>query len=250
MDNYNDILQRQYEFINNRSDDEKDIINQYTGDLYLRLNENLRDGYPLSKREQYAIDVLDSLFDKIKKINEPIKVYRGGNYIPKDIKAYISTSLSIDIAIEQFLTLGQNKEICCLMEILISPGSKVLPIENISQSRHEREILLPRYGTFIHTNTIYMVYKKYSIKTYQLTYVPTDISIDVPPQLTEVIPIIEEVSNPINLDRVKNLLDDELIRELKDVGYNDEDIYDYLLIQVNDIPDKLRVDILNYIHAI
>lgn len=274
MDDIREILKPQYEYINNLDQEEKDIILNYTKDGYRELNENLRKRKLLSLSQERMMYILDNIFNNIQAINEPIIVYRGGNYIPdSNVDSFISTSLDINVPLE-FIpkTSLMSTTRCCLMEILISPGSKVLPIEKLSDSRYEHEILLPRTGTFMLTNVTTINHRYYNnlidtITKYQITYVPNTVLLDYGigngddgddgtndddnnNDTNDDNIYTNDDNHMITLDnlavRLNNLVDKELITDLRDVGYDNNAIYEYLL-SYNHSLESMKNEILTYL---
>lgn len=108
-------------------------------------------------------------------LSESITVYRG---IRKEYNPdWMSYVLDRRIA----LSFAGNE--CCLLVIIISPGSKILPLYGISDVSHEREILIPPKGKFLITN----ITKGFSgIKIYDVVYVPPEtIVVNEPIQFDE-----------------------------------------------------------------
>ena len=116
-----------------------ETIGWYTGYGYEDFNRRLRIGADLTPLQNAHLAVLDELFSLVNTTAYPIVVYKG---IDKDEyesdKSFISTSTS-EIRASEFS--GEN---CCLIQITISPGSKVLYLENMSEFKQESEILLNR----------------------------------------------------------------------------------------------------------
>jgi hypothetical protein len=86
-----------------------------------------------------------TIFEHAPQLEQDLIVYRGGNSLSNynfPNRILISTTLSIDIA--NSFTQGS----CCLYEIRILKGSKVLPLREISEHEDEQEILIHEYGTF------------------------------------------------------------------------------------------------------
>lgn len=210
-------LKTQSKFVKNL---DKNIINsllQYTGTESYDINRALRHSLQLSDKQQYIINNIDNAFSQIPAIISPITVYRGINsdkFIP-EILAYVSTSIDKDIAIR----VGAGKE-CCLLEILVVPGSKVLPLKGISLFKNEKEILLPRTGKF-EINNKYIIN---STVVYNLTYLP-EFTVEVTykttvidaSKITDIAQIIDGLIENLKLIMIKyNYSRDEALDELLD----------------------------------
>lgn len=118
---------------------------------------------------------------------------------------------------------------CCMLEITISPGSKVLPLWPVSDSPSEEEILLDREATWISTNA---TINNSMQKSLFITYIPPN---------SHVVETKEE------LKEVKNVFDNDLITEriVKSLENDDLDFVDEKTISIiyksltgNIIPDK------------
>lgn len=90
----------------------------------------------LNKKEQELLDTLDELFENVPPIDQTQIVYRGiSTYFPlESIKSFISTSLSFDVA------TSFSGKYCCLLYITLSPGSKILPLKELSYLPSEEEM--------------------------------------------------------------------------------------------------------------
>jgi hypothetical protein len=168
-------LVKQYQYVNGLNVETKRVIGDYTGNEYEDLNYRLRNGATLSEEQMYMVKILDKAFISVPPLENPIIVYRGikSNLI-SEILSYISTSQDID----------QTKEFtgsqCCLLRITISAGSKILPIEYISEAKYEKEILLPRFGMLTITKQSYYG----NTKMYDLVFLPA-YSISITPETTK-----------------------------------------------------------------
>jgi hypothetical protein len=164
-DDLESILEPQFDYVNNLSDPIKAAILDYTAEAYRDLNERLRSGSILTSDQRRLLERIDQAFDRVPPTEQPIIVYRGvrGSFLP-DIVSYVSTSYDPDVAISFAGT------VCCYLKIIIPAGSHILPITGISKNPQESEILLPREGNFIITNT--RSNHLDGVKSYDLVYVP------------------------------------------------------------------------------
>lgn len=137
-------MEEQYRFVDSLPLDVKNIVYNYTDDSYKQLNEKLRSNILLSKQERILVDTLDDLFDDISLLTETLIVYRGiSKYYPfENINTFISTSLDKNVSI------SFSGKYCCILQIILPPGSKVIPLRSMSKLPGEEEILLPRNGNF------------------------------------------------------------------------------------------------------
>lgn len=135
----------------------KKFLNIYTGDYYKEFNKNMREGLKLTPLHQNMIKNIDLAFKGAIPITEPLYVYRGIDKYITDFsnKSYISTSLTYKTA-KNF-----SGTFCCILRILLTVGTKILPLMNISRAKEnysEDEILLDRDSQLIitshYTNTV------------------------------------------------------------------------------------------------
>ena len=173
----NPIIQKQLEFVNDLAENHKEIaksITKYTHDdkFYKTMNTNLLRKKRQPKEIQVDLDNIDEAFKAVPPLTEPLVVYRGKrkDEINKTDLSFVSTSLFSDTTVE-FTGIG-----CCILQITISPGSKVLPIYDISENQSEFEILLDRGGQFIVTGSeikqITSIDEGRDMKIIYVSYVP------------------------------------------------------------------------------
>lgn len=160
------------------------------------------------------IKLITSAFEKVEPLTTAITVWRGvsssesdkidftddesiartsrDDYLPEPWRvpdftrvSFISTTADINYALYSYVSSEPyelERPSCCLMEILVSPGSKILPLKGGYSHLRESEILLPYWGQLILTNTEIrdlryrssmnneMIQMK--VRVYQLTYIP------------------------------------------------------------------------------
>ncbi len=165
------ILASQYAYVKNLNDEVYSALYRYT-ESSTQINNSLYRKKSINPRIDQDIKLITRAFEGAPAISAAITVYRGivsDNFLP-EIKAFISTSHSRETALD---LVGKN---CCLLEILVTPGSKVLPLEEMSDVKHEREILLPCTGHFITTHT----FQEKELLVYQLTYV-SSVAVEITP---------------------------------------------------------------------
>ena len=150
----NPIIQKQLEFVNDLEENHKEIaesITKYTRDekFYKTMNTNLLRKKRQPKEIQVDLNNIDEAFKAVPPLTEPLVVYRGKKQdeVNKTDLSFVSTSLSVKVA-TAFAEAG-----CCVLQITVSPSSKVLPIYDLSNEPLEYEILLDRGGQFIITGS-------------------------------------------------------------------------------------------------
>jgi len=133
----------------------KDLID-YTHEDYRKINTLLRttkgnlSEISDDNVEKKKIQNIDLLFSLVDPITKPITLFRGvrkEQYTKEDF-GYVSTSFDMEIPMEYV----NAREQCCLIEITLPVGTKCLCIESISRYEGEKEVLLPRNGTFVLTS--------------------------------------------------------------------------------------------------
>ena len=118
----------------------------YTGDGYLFFNESLRK--KMIPKEKNHFDNIQKAFLNCPTLKNSIIVYKGvkitdeKDMYKKDL-AYVSTGTNY----ESTETFRGSK--CCVLQITVSAGSKVLPVYLLSENESEDEILLDKGGNFI-----------------------------------------------------------------------------------------------------
>ena len=138
-----DKVSIQKEFVKNLPHSIKGSLKWYTGPGE-ELNILLRNKERFGNFFQKQFDNISKAFNNVPKLEEPITVYRGMKESPNfNSKSFISTSVSREVAIDY------TSDVCCLLEILVTPGSKVLPLVSISLYPEQEEILLFGSLTFV-----------------------------------------------------------------------------------------------------
>lgn len=196
----NPIIQKQLQFVNDLIENHKEIaksITKYTDGekIYMILNTNLLRKKHQPKEIQVHLDNIDEAFKAVPPLTEPLVVYRGKKQdeVREVDPSFVSTSLFSDVTLI-FTGVG-----CCVLKITVSPGSKVLPIYDLSKVRHEFEILLDRGGQFIVTGSEINRYisgavESKSIKTIFVTYTP---------KIFEQTTLLSEIVDPEKLDETQ-----------------------------------------------
>jgi len=147
--NIDELLRNQMSFLSRIDEKTKESLAWYTGGNFDDFNTSLRKNKPLTTEQQHRLRDIDRLFTQIPATQYPITVYKGKN--TKNVyeidKAFMSTSEDYKSA-KQF----SGKD-CCILQINVSAGSKVIPIKGISREPDEKEILLDRGGQMLVTGS-------------------------------------------------------------------------------------------------
>jgi len=142
-------IHKQIDYVRNLPEHIKNSISWYTGGNFDLFNESLRNDKIPSDKHHFDNIVL--AFKACPPLTENVVVYKGidNDRVYEVDKAFSSSSYNIS-GVADF-----HGQTCCILEITISPGSKILPIFHISRIPSENEILLDRNGKFILTGTCF-----------------------------------------------------------------------------------------------
>jgi hypothetical protein len=220
---YEKMLEEHTEFLRNLS--EKDLVESlriYTTHEYKIINKEIREGGALSSRTEKIVNDIDSIFEMIYPIKEPLTLYRGVTI--KDIKydkTFISTTYNEKIA-KDFSTRSS----CCIIIFSIPVGSKVIFLESISDSPDEQEVLLDRNANFVIT-AIKEAKSLGEKDTIYITYIPPKAI-----ETKELEPVLEKAFDQL-----------EIIRRIVDIFPEDEfelfeDDEEALRSSINDLFQK------------
>lgn len=162
------VLFEAFDYVSALSSKIKHSLKEYTGDEFEKLNKRLRKGKILKPEHQNIMKDIDEAFKGVPPIEKSLVLYRGisKDFIP-DLKAFLSTSYDKEKALS-YVKERSDMTKCCLLEITVPSGSKVLPLELVSYNSFEREVLLPRTGDLVITNIIYQK----NLKIYTISYLP------------------------------------------------------------------------------
>lgn len=145
-------LSPQIKYIKNLSSDIKRSLIWYTnGYNFQDFNINLRFDNPLTAEQTYHLNNITKAFSNVPPLNNPIMVYRYTsvkNAIKTD-KAFTSVSMSSRVALKISREPQNEKRKCCILNILVPSGIKVLPLFAISDLKWELEVLIDRYTELI-----------------------------------------------------------------------------------------------------
>jgi hypothetical protein len=192
-------LQKQEIYINKLPQSIKKSLYWYTTEEYKDFNKRKRDGRLLTSEQRTHYENLLTAFYDVPPTKSVIVVYRGSTTIDGfSTKSFTSTTLDKS---ETKKFTGRH---CCLIEITVSPGSKVIPLRTISENPVEEEVLLDQGGTYISTSTTI----NEQMKTLFLTYIPE---------------ISQVVHNKDELKQAETVLDNGLIIERLVTFYEDDD---------------------------
>lgn len=193
-------LRRQYEYVRHLNKPIKEVLSDYTDNLFENLNFKLRRGEQLNEIQNEIVELIDGAFEGAPAIEDPIIVYRGiydTENVSTEVLSYISTSLD-ELEAKKFADTS-----CCLLRITVSSGSKILPLEEISRIPREKEILLPRTGQIIITNQ----HQDNELKIYDLTYLP-DNSLEINEEIPNLV-IEERFDSEEWVDRIVKIITPE-----------------------------------------
>lgn len=185
-------IAEQLDYVSALSDNIKNSLIDYTGSDYERLNKRLRMGLDLTEEQAHILRNIDNAFKGVPLLKKAITVYRGlsEDLIPK-ILTFLSTSYDKERA-SKFSSLK-----CCLLIINVPSGTKILPLEKISENPQEKEILLPRKGEFNITNITY----ENERKTYHISFIPeTAVAIDSKDSKQEIKDAIKKIEKTISIE--------------------------------------------------
>jgi hypothetical protein len=176
MDFY-ESFKDQLNYVDNLPKNIKKSILAYTQPygIYLNINKLLRQGKNMeTKEQQIVLNDIEFAFKNVPKTTKELKIWRGikppkYEFKTEEMVSLISGSRDRKIA-ENFALRFMA---CCLVEITIPVGSSILPIENVSMSKTEQEILLNRNGKYFQTGFVEYkegVHDDYT--TYYITHIP------------------------------------------------------------------------------
>jgi len=164
-------LLRQQEYVLTLPENIKQSITWYTGGSYDEFNTALRSGN--IPKDKNHFENISLAFQGVPPLTESITVYKGkkSESIYKTDKAFASTSINIRG------TRDFHGQKCCIMQILVSPGSKVLPLAPLSDHQREQEILLDRDANYALTGSDLKIIEddfkvQFDIKFLFVTYLP------------------------------------------------------------------------------
>lgn len=171
LDKYPKIFYPQILYMKKLPKTHIDALYNYTEDQYVGINELLRGtGLELDNDlfdDVRSINILDEIFRGIPPLKHNIVLWRGSRMktgIPDHFtdKGFMSTSIDRDIA------LDYNKvSKCCLFEIHVPKGTKVIPLGTCSGSSDEMEVLLPRNGSYTVLNSTSTMAKTTMVVKYE-----------------------------------------------------------------------------------
>lgn len=142
------LLAEQYRFIDGLSNLMSISLFDYTQEgVFSDINRklNAEDFAALTPMELRIIKDLDWIFENIPPLETEIILYRGYTYPKFNFRGYTSTSL--DITTATGFAFGGDKK-CCLFVITAKPGTRVIPLDRVSEFSAEKEVLLGRDTKF------------------------------------------------------------------------------------------------------
>jgi hypothetical protein len=152
-----------------------DTLRWYTTYKYKDFLNNLRNKIYSDIDSSEKLYNINKAFENVMITNKTFVVYRGINKSPnKSLSTVISTSMSI----EQASTFANDK--CCLLEIEVSKGSRVIPVFIVSEIMEELEIILDSNAIFKvndYPSSMYNGIEVYKAFYYSKTYNPEYVKI-------------------------------------------------------------------------
>lgn len=150
------LLPRQLAYMINLTSRQQSLLTEYTSKIGFAINSALRKMD--SSRHSEVVSALDEIFAQAPAITKPLILYRGtkGFQIPQVFQehAYLSTTFEFDKT-RLFIQLAHeavDHKMCCIYEITVPRGYKVLPLATISKIAGENEALLPRDTVLVVTS--------------------------------------------------------------------------------------------------
>lgn len=207
------LINKQVDFVNHLNVKYQNVLRWYTGGNFDVFNMKLRQNKNLSEEEQDKLKNMDYMFSLVPPINGSITVYKGKNSssVYPD-KSFISTSISYEQALK---FAGKD---CCILEITVSAGSKILPLFTVSRELEENEILLDRDGILSVTGSSIKSLNNREIKIIYVTYMPkTSIVVHDQKQVDKATKqfdqqlIIERLTELLKSEEDPDFIDDETI---------------------------------------
>lgn len=142
-------------------DAHRDAIKEYTGSMYIDVNQALRKGKPIPAADRKEMKLVDEAFSKAK-TTEPMEVYRGIG--PSDSDMFANLKLGDSFQDKGFVSTSTDKDTAdnfsrgdtpTMLQINVPKGSKAISVDSMSvfkkggmAKRSENEILLNRGGSF------------------------------------------------------------------------------------------------------
>ena len=202
------VLASQIHFLAHLNPKERQVIDIYSGGDFEEIQLAVRTGKYPDKEVKEIVDILDDIFERVPPLEHTIIVYRGIKEKFRELPAsYLSTSWDLNQA-NEFM---RGK--CCLLEITLSAGTKLLPIQSASSSTYEKEILVSRFGHLKLTH-------QFDFK-YHLTYIP-ELQKEIHPKTTE--KEVKNYSDDTWLKRIQTVITDFDV-EINDAQELEEIIY-------------------------
>lgn len=141
-------VSEQRDYVLSLSPNIKQSLAWYTSEEYEEFNHNVRTGKSLNEDQKTNIENIDLAFNSVPPLKHPIVVYKGTktDTVYSD-KSFVSTTL-VYHQTRQFRGIK-----CCVLQITISPGSKVIPVRDLSVNSAEEEVILNRGGIMMVTGS-------------------------------------------------------------------------------------------------
>lgn len=243
-------------YVNRLSHQIKNSISWYTQHNYKKFNKILREQGDLDSEMLSHLYNIDLAFENAPVLDFPITVFRGIKNSNEAIadKSFMSTSIDYNVA--------DGFSECCIIDITVAAGNKILPLWDISDQYDEFEILLNRNQILTITHERILLKK-----IFYSTFLPSTSKI-IESNSTPNIKTIESANEKESelkekiikiSDNIIDILSDPDELELLDLDiHNKESLTEEIKSQYkiysdrykidNNIPDEILIKILNLIH--
>ena len=174
------LLENQATFLENLDEDLLASLIEYTDEAYENINAGLRGSTRLSETSKNHIKNIDKIFEMVPVTTEPLTLYRGVEKSSDTTYTggYVSASSEKEVA-RRFMENARGKKVnCCLIELNVLPGSKIINVQSVSVS-NESEFILDRQGSFnlTHWELGYQDEELGQVDKYFITYMPSTVGL-------------------------------------------------------------------------
>ena len=194
------ILKSQISYVKNLPQYLKDTITWYTmPHSYAQFNKYIREGKKLPVDYEYHKNNFDQIFKYVPPLKKSLNVYRG----VKDRGHILNNQTYLSTTLVKTQTKNFSKNNCCIVNITLPAGSKIIPIFILSDIPNEAEILLDKDSTIVTTGK----YVQNEITNYSVTFIPKVVVID---QNKEVVKLTKTLD--INSNRLEPKFDNPVVK--------------------------------------
>jgi hypothetical protein len=221
-------MEDQLNYVKHLSSDIYNSLVKYTDQYGFTLNRQLRE-HTITAESQKMIDDIDLAFLGVPVLQKSLTVYRSldlyTNFTYRS-ESYLSTGLALTT-----LGVGQptDKSVtCCVLEITIPSGCKVLPLTEISVHPHEQELLLPRDGSLLFISETIKTVENIQYNWIYCTFVTPTTPIDTYYIGERFKKELKIISNIFTEERIQEIMD-----ESHDFNESFEEFMTSLRIEIN-----------------